>query len=227
MSRTCARGAIRKANQARAAEPRKSKANWTSTAARRTGQTDHAGIGLARERDDERASDRVPRARDDYERPFGVLLPLHIRGQVPEQKGDRHAERHHRGREQEEHRNEDELRRDRRADADLELHLRRHRIRGDEEDEKADGRVPVSGERKLKDGAGGEERQGADARDAGVAALERRTGAGSALLDQGVAVLIRLGDGRGRRQPDGLSAHLVLPSGDAAPASRSRAPSAA
>ena len=108
---------------------------------------------LPGEAEDDRRPDRVPGVRGAGERrAAGEARPRTYSSALPQQNARRHRERNHPDREQEEHRDEDQLRRDGRAARDLEVEAKRECVGADQQrdGETPTGRAPTGSARPAR-----------------------------------------------------------------------------
>ena len=154
--------------------------------------------GLAGRDEDERRADGMPGVHEPQEAAVDRDTAARVFGEAAEEQTCCDAERDVLHRKEGEHRHEDELRRDRRAGADLEVDPRSERIGGHEDDERPEPDLAGGvGKRCERDGDG-QERAAEKERGEAVAIAERRGGKLPRTLDQGIGVDI-YASGKARR----------------------------
>ena len=125
----------------------------------------------------------MPGADELRRQPLGVHAAANDVGQGAGHEAERDADREDAGGKDEQHRHEDELRRDRRARPDLEVDARGQRVRGNQQ--RVDERRRAADRAGLRKGEGdGDEAAGADERRRPVAAAQAADDAFAPFLDE-------------------------------------------
>ena len=135
----------------------------------------------------------MPRAEHLQQRALAVDALAREVGGRAEEESDRHAERDEGDREQEEHGDEDDLRGDREARADLELHARCERVRDHEQEEHARLDGPVRRREEGERDGHRDERQGTEQRGARVSRRQPFGRARTRVLDEPAGLGIEVG----------------------------------
>ena len=206
---SCARGEIPRTSRSQPAALAKSKTICAARAGRSTSSAASPGSGCPSGGDHEGRADGVPRVDEVDEGALGVEAP--VVDEAPEDEPGGDGERHEARREHEQHRDEDELRRDGPARGDLERDARGEGVREDERCElPRRRRVTGRNEGRHRDRDDEEGRPEGDRRPEPTAA-ESRGAARARLLDQLGDGRVDVGGRRGHEQRIGVSGGRGFP----------------